>query len=168
MKTIVFFNSIVLVSFFAACNQGLNPNSAVDEGFGGTLTFSSRLPPPDSLRDLRVVAIPYLPIDTTFSTVLYKITQGIISYSPAQITAADSGTTVPYEMLVKPATYYYIAVVQQYGSDVYTQWRVVSIYGYSPSSPEPKSITVEPDHFVKGINFTVDFYNIPPQPFTVQ
>ena len=159
--------SICTLLIGAGCNEGLNPDSAVVEGFGGTITYISKIPPADSLRDLRVVAVPYYPIDTTFSSILLKVTQGIISYSPATIAAGDSGTVNHYQMVVKPGTYNYVAVVQQYGSDVFTQWKVVSVYGATHGTTAHAVVVVNNNTFIDHINFVVDFYHLPPQPFAV-
>jgi hypothetical protein len=153
---------VTAVALLPGCNEGLNPNDVTEEGFGGTITFASALPPPDSLRDLRVVAVPYYPVDTTFSSVLYKVTKGIIAHSPSRIEAGDAGTSISYALYVPPKVYYYIAVVQQYGSDVFTQWHVVAVYG---TGGTPKPVVVMKNSFVTGIDLTVDFYHLPPQPF---
>jgi len=159
---------IVGAVFFAGCDsQGLNPNNVNEPGFGGTISYVSNIPPADSLQDLRVVAVPYFPIDTLPQLLIEKIVQGIIPFSSDMRVTAVSGTTASYEFYLKPQTYYYIAVVQQYGADVFSQWRVVSIYGYSPSTPNPRSITVQDEQFTTGVNFVVDFYHVPPQPFKV-
>ncbi len=165
---IKFYSFISITALlFLGCGEGLNPDTVVDPGFGGTITFVSHPPPQDSIKDIRVVAVPYFPVDTTFSDILFKVTQGIISYSPSQIAIADSGKTMQYQLFVKPQTYFYIAIVQQFGADIYTQWRVVSIYGYSPHHPSPKSVKIENNTFINDVNFIVDFNHLPPQPFKV-
>ena len=144
--------------------QGLNPNNVSEPGFGGTISYISKIPV-DSLQDLRIVAVPYFPVDTTFEEVLAKIIDRVIAYSENITSTADSGKSVEYKLYVKPQTYSYVAIVQQYGSNELHDWRVVSVYGYSPSILNPKSVVVRDGDFTKGINFTVDFYNLPPQPF---
>lgn len=157
--------SFIIFILFSGCDKGLAPVSAtvVSPGFGGTITYKSKIPPPDSLFDLRVVAVPYYPIDSLFQNILLKVFSGEIAYSPNSLSTADS--TIKYSMFVFPKTYYYVAVMQQYGPLIFTDWRVVGIYGYSPASPTPKSVTVPDGKFIEGINMDVDFYNLPPQPF---
>jgi hypothetical protein len=145
----------------------LNPNDVSDPGIGGTISYISTIPPSDSLLDLRVVAVPYFPVDTLPQALIGKVVEGIIPFSGDIRATAISGTTASYELYLRPQTYYYIAVVQQYGTDVFSQWKVVSVYGYTPSTPNPLSVSVLDEHFTTGINFTVDFYNVPPQPFKV-
>lgn len=163
--TLLFLTALFLTAPFSGCDGGLDPDSVVEPGFGGTITYISRIPPPDSLKDLRIVAVPYYPVDTLFQPLIIKVIEGIIPFSADIRSGADSGKTVTYEMFLKPKTYYYIAIVQQYGIDVFSQWKVVSVFQQSPSDPTPRIITVEDGKFTKNIHFTVDFYNLPPQPF---
>lgn len=159
---------ITVIFLLSGCDEhGLNPDNVDESGFGGTISFVSKLPPPDSLFDIRIVAVPYFPVDTLFQPIILKVLDGVIPFSENFKQSADSGKTIRYELFVKPQTYYYVAVVQQFGIDVFSQWKVVSVYGYGPSDPNPKIIAVEDGKFTRNINFTVDFYDLPPQPFRV-
>jgi len=155
---------------FGCDEQGLNPNDSAanvesETGFSGTITYVSKIPPEDSLRDLRVIAVPYFPVDTSFGEVFLKVINGIIVFGDNIKSTADSGKTVEYKLLAKPQTYYYVAVVQQYGTVIVQDWRVVSVYRDSLSSSTPDTVTVKEGEITTGINFVVDFYNLPPQPF---
>jgi hypothetical protein len=156
--------SVVIFTTFGCNDQGLNPNTYRDPGISGTITFSGVIPGADSLWDLRVVAVPYYPIDSSYAVLLSKVISGVIPFSENLSTQVQPLGTVNYVLLLKPQVYQYIAVVQQYGQDITKQWRVVDIYGDSPSTPQPQSILVEEGKLITGINFTVDFYNLPPQP----
>lgn len=159
--------SICGMFFFSGCDErGLNPNDVSEPGFGGTIAYVSKLPSNDSLHDIRIVAVPYFPVDTTFGLIFTKIVEAIIPFSESLSATADSGKTIQYQMFVKPQTYYYVAVVQQYGMNPFVDWRVISVYGYTSANPNPKIVTVEEGEFTISINFIVDFYNLPPQPFT--
>ncbi|MDD8018293.1 MAG: hypothetical protein PHP42_07955 [Bacteroidota bacterium] len=149
----------------AGCNEGLQPISLEETGFGGTISFVSKLPPPDSLFDFRIVAVPYYPIDTTFTQILIKILNDSIAYSPSTIQTLDSGSIVRYKMLVKPKIYRYVACVQQYGPDSFKQWKVVGIYGFTTVNSAPSSVVVKDGIFTNSIDMVVDFYHLPPQPF---
>ena len=160
--------SILTVLFGAGCSEhGLNPDTFKDPGFSGTISFEGAIPPADSLRDLRVVAVPYYPIDTVFQTIILKIIEGTIPFGENISAKAVSGTSVRYEMQVKPQTYPYVAVVQQFGADVFSQWKVVSVFGLNKTGTVPGSVLVEDGKVTQNINFTVDFYNLPPQPFRI-
>lgn len=150
------------------CDKGISPSDTpqVKPGFGGTITYVSSPPPRDSLIEVRIVAVPYYPVDTVVGTLILKIAQGIIRTSDTlQLSSIDSGKTQRYEFLLPPGEYKYVAVVQLYGQFYFEDWRVISIYGFSPSTPFPRPITVAVDKFQTGIDFIVDFKNLPPQPF---
>jgi hypothetical protein len=158
---------LVVSAILSGCDKGLDPNAVTEPGFGGMITYIGPLPPSDSLKDLRIVAVPYFPVDTLFQPLILKVIDGVIPFSGDIRSGAESGKSVPYEMFLKPQTYYYIAIVQQFGLDVFSQWKVVSVYQVSPSDPTPKVLKVEDGKFISNINFTVDFYRLPPQPFRV-
>ncbi len=159
----IFFAGIL---FLSACKeQGLDPNDAVEPGFGGTITVNGPIPPADSLFDLRIVAVPYYPIDTLVQPLILKVVGGEIPFSENYRPRIASGAVITYDLFVRPKTYHYIAVVQQYGIDVFSQWRVVGVYGQMNTSQTPLSVTVGDGKFIRNINITVDFYRLPPQPF---
>lgn len=150
------------------CDKGISPSDTpeVKPGFGGTITYVAPPPPRDSLIQLRIIAVPYYPIDTVVATLIDKIVRGVIPYSDTlQLSSIDSGKTQRYEFFIPPAEYKYVAVVQQYGLLLYEDWRVVSVYGFSQLAPFPRPVTVAADKFQTGIDFVVDFRNLPPQPF---
>ena len=94
---------------------------------------------------------------------IQKILLGVIPYSDTlQLSSIDSGKTQPYKFFVPPGEYKYVAIVQLYGALIFEDWRVVSIYGFPPS---PLPITITPEKFQTGVDFIVDFKNLPPQPF---
>jgi len=162
VSTVIF--SLVLVS---GCDQsGLNPETYQEPGFSGTIAFTGSIPPPDSIRDLRIVAVPYYPVDTTFAELFDKIVnKGIIPFSESLSGKVLPNSTIEYVMNVKPQEYRYVAVVQMYGLNFLNDWRVVSVFGYTSSDPNPKTVKVADGVQTKGVNFTVDFYSLPTQPF---
>lgn len=62
------------------------------------------------------------------------------------------------------STFQYVAVAMQYGSNIYTDWKVVGAYGYLHGVGAPKSVVIPQNTFVSGININVDFENTPPTP----
>ncbi|NUN69090.1 MAG: hypothetical protein HUU02_05215 [Bacteroidetes bacterium] len=165
--TLLRTGTLLLFLFLSSCDKGLDPSNVSEPGFGGTITYAGPLPPPDSLRDLRIVAVPYYPIDTLFQPLIMKVLDGVIPFSADIRSSAVPGMTVPYTMFLKPKTYYYIAVVQQFGFDPFSQWKVVGVYTALPSDTIPQSLRIPDGTFVHDVNITVDFYNLPPQPFRV-
>ncbi len=160
------YSILLFTIIFLGCDKGISPSDIpqIKPGFGGTVTYISSPPPRDSLVQLRIVAVPYYPIDTVVDTLIKKIVLGVIPFSDAlQLSNVDSGKTQRYEFFLPPGEYKYVAVVQQYGILILKDWRVVSIYGFSQSTP--RSVTVTEGKFQTGIDFIVDFKNLPPQPF---
>lgn len=165
--TLFHYCLFLLIVLLPACDQGLDPDAVSEPGFGGTITYAGAFPPADSLRDLRIVAVPYYPIDTLFQPIILKVVNGIIPFSADLRTAAVPGQSIPYSMFLKPKTYYYIAVVQQYGIDPFSQWKVVGVHTAAPADTVPKAVSVPDGMFVRNVDITVDFYRLPPQPFRV-
>lgn len=168
-KSAYLFFVILLILPSAGCDrEGLNPNVYQEPGISGRIIFAGALPPPDSLRDLRIVAVPYYPVDTTFAELFDKIVnKGIIPFSEGMAGQAAAHGIVPYHMNVKPQTYYYVAAVQLFGVNFLQDWRVVGIYGYTAANPAPEPVTVREGKISDNIDITVDFYSLPVQPFTL-
>ncbi len=162
-KKLLLLLSVSLLS--VGCDEeGLNPDEFQEPGFSGTITFAGTIPPRDSIDDLRVVAVPYFPIDTTVAELITKILNQTIPYSGSLSDQVAANTAIQYEMFVKPDTFKYVAVAQLFNSaNPFQDWRVVSIYGNSATNPSP--VVVIDGEMKKNINFSVDFYNLPPQPF---
>lgn len=159
---------IVILLYLSGCDQsGLNPNEYQEPGFSGSITFTGTIPPPSTLRDLRVVAVPYYPIDTLVSDFILKILSPvkIIAYSDDLSKNVSVETATQYQVFALPKTYYYIAVAQLFSEKIFEDWRVIGIYGYSENSPNPAPVVVVDGKMTKNINITVDFDHVPPQPF---
>ena len=162
-------NSITALYFavlFAGSNRGLaptQPSSSVQMGFGGTVRFVSAWPPSDSVFDVRVVAFSNYPP----SNILTEVSSG-----QAKVYPALGANKVPLFVdslsytfyLDSAATFRYVAVVIQNGSNYLQDWKVVGAYGYSHGAGQPDSVVVTPGSFVNGINIDVDFKNTPPNP----
>lgn len=164
MKNSLFI--LLCVVFLLGCDKGISPNdSLVDRkpGFAGSVAFVSSWP--SNVLEMRIVAVPYYPVDSTVSELIGKFLNGVIKSSDPLSVIGDSGSVQQYTFFLDPGNYEYVAIVQRYGQNYYTDWRVISIYGYTAEHPTPKQVTVQPFQFITGIDFTVDFNNLPPQPF---
>ncbi len=153
-----FFLLAVLVT---GCDNGLSPDLAsIDPGFSGTLRVVSDFPPPDSVRDLRVVAFKvYPPKD-----IVFEVLSGRAVFSESL--KADS-VVIPY-IVQQPGIegkYPYVVVARQYGPDVMNDWHVVGVYTKTNDPKKPDGIIIKPNQVTKGIDITIDFYHLPPQPF---
>ena len=163
-----YFLILLFAIISAGCDKGISPSGTgeMKPGFGGMITYASTPPPPDSLIQLRIIAVPYYPIDTVVAIFVQKISDGTIPFSDAlPLTDIDSGKRQQYDFFLPPREYKYVAVVQQYGDLIFEDWRVVSIYGFTESTPFPAPVTVSADKFQIGVDFLVDFKHLPPQPF---
>jgi hypothetical protein len=140
----------------SACDHGLEPPPAVKPGFSGRITYVGNWPPADSIYLLAVVAFKTFPP----TNILADILSGNAVYDTSLSRNVESQD---YQILTDPATFQYIVVAQQYGPDIFSQWRVIGVYSDNPSQGTPKSVVISPEMFVTGIDITVDFDHLPPQ-----
>ncbi|MBN1449297.1 MAG: hypothetical protein JXA28_15330 [Bacteroidetes bacterium] len=155
--TILFATGLLL----ASCDHGLDPGEALGEpGFSGTITVRGSWPPQDSVRQLRVVAFRKYPS----ADVLSEVLSGNAVYTDE---LPYGETTIPYT-LQDPSyngVFDYIAVAQNYGPDLFTQWRAVGVYTITGDVESPSPVDLGSGRFVEGVDIVVDFVNLPPQPF---
>ena len=151
---------IVLVPL--GCDSGLAPETALvpPHGLSGTIYFS-HWPPADSLKDLRLVAFRNYPSGNIVSEIL----SGNARYTD---TLKPFGTdSIRYTLNLEPlppGSYHYIAVAQQYGMNLYTDWRVVGLYRDRADTTRPGTVVVPEGETVKGIDIMVDFRKVIPPP----
>jgi hypothetical protein len=62
-------------------------------------------------------------------------------------------------------TFAYVAVAWQFGPNIQSDWRAVGVYTATGDVTRPTPITIYNGRFTDGIDITVDFKNLPPQPF---
>jgi len=164
-NSIAFSLSFLCLFLVPGCDQGLAPESASNtvtrpHGISGMIHFRN-WPPQDSVVDLRLVSFKGQPSQNLVSDVLNgkaKYTATLLPYG------ADS---ISYTLLLAPlapGTFAYTAVAQQYGPNLYTDWRAVGVYHAPNDTTRPGAIFVPPDSVVRGINITVDFQHPPPTP----
>ena len=70
-----------------------------------------------------------------------------------------------FVMELDPGYYEYVAVAQQYGPSLFTDWLAAGQYDTLFSDDLPTAITVSEGELLEDINIDVDFDNLPPQPF---
>ncbi|MCS7000249.1 MAG: hypothetical protein RML15_08290 [Bacteroidota bacterium] len=159
--------AIVLVLVFSGCDGGLDPTALPPEAIisgrllvrGGKETY----PPPDSLRDLRVVAFRTIPRD---SSVIAAVLSGQAYFTQTPVIDSTHYTiTIPFgENTPEPLRLEYIAVAQLYGPNLFGDWRVVGVYA-TDTLWTPRALTVSRGERRTDIDITIDFRNPPPQPF---
>lgn len=161
MRTAVFALVFVSALLAVACDHGLSPEAAdVDPGFGGTLRVTGSWPPADSVRDLRVVAFRnYPPKD-----ILSEVINGSAVFSDALPYGENS---IPYTIQDEnlDGTFAYVVVAQNYGEDPFQDWRAVGVFTTTGDVTQPSAVDLGSGLFVPSVDITVNFYDLPPQPF---
>ena len=147
---------LCFVLALSACDHGLEPPPKAKPGFGGRITYKGKWPSPDSIELLAVVAFKQFPP----TNIIADILSGNALYDTA---LARNVQFQDYQLFTDPATFEYIVVAQQYGPDIFSNWRVVGVYSDDPLGVAPKAVDVRSDTFIPDVNITVDFDHPPPQ-----
>lgn len=151
----------VILMIATACEHGLSPLEArSDPGISGILHIRSVWPPADSVRDLRVVAFrKYPPND-----ILSEVITGSAVFSDELPYGEEE---IPYIITTESLSgmFEYIAVAQNYGDDLFQDWRAVGVYTISGDVETPTAVDLGEGVFLRDIDIDVDFYDLPPQPF---
>lgn len=153
---------LLFIILLAGCDHGLSPNDAAEEpGFGGTITLLSSWPPADSVKDLRVVAFRNYPPQN----LVLEITQGTAVYTDTTLLPLRARIAYAIRKSTVTGPFQYIVVAQQYGNNIFSDWRVVGVFSLVNDKTRPGAIDIPQGRFLTGIDIPVDFYNLPPQPF---
>jgi len=159
LSTVAGLASAIALLFHAGCDHGLSPEMGIT-GFEGRIRVLSSWPPADSLLALRVAATrDYPPRD-----VLTEYLQGTLVFSD-ELPRGQSAFDYRVRQENIAGVFKYFIVVQQFGSNPFEDWRVVGVYAPSGDSSKPGEVDFKDGRWVSGIDITVDFYNLPPQPF---
>lgn len=166
IKKILYSCCVLLVVVLCSCG-GLEPLPPKEEsmftGISGTVTFTggAALWPKDSIYDLRVVAFEKKP--TVANDILVSLLSSTAVISEIAPFRVDS---FEYNIEIKnaPKTYTYIVVAMQVGPNIQNDWRMLDVYSETKNPEAPSPLTIEPNKR-SIISFTVDFSNLPPQPF---
>lgn len=144
-----------LAAGLAACDHGIEPPELLPAGVvRGTVHYPTGYwPPSDSLRDLRFVALRFMPRDTSDLLQLNKL---IASGTLKRYLPPDS-TDVFLIGNVRPGVFVYSGIVQNFGRGA-LDWRPVTIYEENDGLFEVRSGDTT------DISLTVDFRNLPPWP----
>ncbi|MFH0992170.1 MAG: hypothetical protein V1799_19390 [bacterium] len=157
---------------FAACDGGLEPpteDSITQEpGISGLITFEKNTwPPADSLIGMWIFASQLYPLDSVL------ILTGLFSDPPKILLYPDLSTSLPlyvdsisYRFKLPPGLYRYIGIIQQMKPELAVRsLRVVGVYASTADPSQPVSVSIGNSQLVRNINFHINFYKIPPQPF---
>jgi hypothetical protein len=160
-----------LFFFYSGCDTGLEPPTG-ESGFSGVIRFTN-WPPADSVRELRVVAFEEYPTDS--SGIISALLSGRAAVYPSDLSSKGSlpkfVDTVSYTFNTKNGInlqvqeYAYVVVAQQYGPNIFTDWRPAGVYTTQPNSFEPALVRVLLHRIATNIDIQVDFHNPPPKPW---
>lgn len=152
---------VTVALVLSGCNEGLAPRIETS-GISGVIRYKN-WPPPDSLRDLRLVAFKQFPP----TNIILDVLQGrAIVYPGIGDTAlvpfyVDS---LIYSAPLPAGRYEYVVIAQQYGPNVFTDWRPVGQYDLDSNYAVPSPVIVYEGATTRFIDFNVDFRNPPPFP----
>lgn len=123
MRVVERIAAVFLLLLFTGCDGGLEPVQPPPFGtVKGIVTYEGTWPPADSLRDLRFVAMRITPKSVADLTDLNNIV-----YTEKGLKRNVERDT--FEISTIPnGTYPYCGVAQQYGRNLFTDWRPVGLY----------------------------------------
>ncbi|MBI5474127.1 MAG: hypothetical protein HY961_17465 [Ignavibacteriae bacterium] len=153
--------AFLLVLTVSSCDEGIKPPPFT--GFSGVIRYRN-WPPADSLRDLRIVAFRNFPPRSIFEEVLNGravVYPGLLDTFALPL-YVDS---MKYHIEAPLGRFEYIAVAQQYGPNIFTDWRPVGQYDLDTNLAVPSPIEIKQDVETQDIDINVDFQNPPPRPF---
>lgn len=143
----------VLILLCTGCDSGLEPPAEAQVGvIDVQITYEgdSTWPPPDSLHDLRFVAMRFVPTDTAdFLQLNRMVFSGRLRYNVASDTARISD--------VAAGPFLYSGVAQKFGTDVFA-WRPVGLV-----ESDDGVFFVRPGE-TTHVEVRVDFHDPPPFP----
>jgi len=162
MRSLMTAIAFTALAMLPGCDEGLAPDPPVSElpGFSGTVSVISEWPTSDSVRDFRVVAFRSYPP----SDIRTEVINGTAVFSDelAYATTQQQYTIANAQL---HGVYEYIVVAQQYGANLFMDWRVVGVFTTSGDVTQPSSVDLGTGRFLRGIDIEVDFDSLPPQPF---
>ena len=158
--------SICVILCFAflmlTCDHGIEPPHAEKSktGLSGTVYFSNWGSAGHTER-LKIVFFTDFPP----RNIIDEVNKGRAKYYPVNLVASLplGNESTNYEMILNAGEYKYISVAQQYGTNVYNDWRSVGQYNEMPGDSLPSPVTVLQDSVIQHIDIFVDFANLPPQ-----
>ncbi len=157
--------AVVLLSVIAccivSCDSLVPPEPVGFTGVRGTITFVGGEAgwPSDTILDMRVVLFEKAP--AAADSILPFILSGRAAFG-SSIPLRVAGAPYLVEVSNAPREFGYVVVAMQTGPNVLQDWRMAALYSLDGTTPAPVAIRRGQE---VQLNFTVDFSNLPPQPF---
>jgi hypothetical protein len=163
MKSILVLCIGCLIAAICSSCDGLVPRDVVQPGvLSGSITITGGTEawPTDSALTLVVVAFDNVP--TEASAVFGDVLAGRALFQTLTPLRQEN-YRYRLEVASPPRTFRYVAVALQVGPDISRDWRVLAVRTVD-SGLSPAEVTIGVGQ-TRTENFTVDFSNLPPQPF---
>jgi len=158
----------VLLLIVPSCDTGLSPLNE-PSGFRGVVRFRN-WPPPDSVRELRIVAFETIPTDST--SIFAALLNGTAAVYPVLerqlprfVDSIEYEFTTKTGINLKVSNYQYVILAWQYGPNIFTDWQPAGVYDAQRNSFEPAAVRVLLHRIIPNININVDFHNHPQWPW---
>ena len=158
--------SVCTVLGLASCGGGLEPYPIPEDftGFRGTVTFTGDVTswPTDSIYNLVVVAFEEQP--DSVADILPAVLGGRAVFStslPLFVPSATYQIELPAD---RERTFRYVVVGMQDGPVITQDWTMLAVHAVDNDPSRPDSVVIKPG-VTSMVDFTVDFANLPPQPF---
>jgi len=159
---------LVGVLLLPSCDTGLSPLNE-PSGFRGVVRFRN-WPPPDSVREIRIVAFERYPTDSAGIIATLLAGQAAVYPElerrlPRFVDSIEYEFTTKKGLNLKVTNYQYVIVAQQYGSNVLADWRPAGVHSRRPNSFDPAPVRVLLHRIIPNIDIDVDFNTPPPRPW---
>ena len=161
MRSNPLLSMVFAIIFMAACNQGLAPPDK-PTGFEGTIYYSNWDSAGSVVNLKLVVCKNYPPAD-----IVSEVLSGEAKAYPPELSQSlpINMDSTAYTMEIEAGYYEYIIVAQQFGNNVYEDWRAVGQYDITPQDSLPAPVTIKDGEILESIDIFVDFEHLPIQPF---
>lgn len=161
MKNQKIIFTIFLLVILLACDHGIAPKPA-QTGISGTIYYKN-WPPLEQILLLKLIIFEDFPPENIIDEVIGGRAIIYPENLPTSLLLDVDSSFFLIEM--DTGTYDYVVVAQQYGPDLYNNWRAVGQYDTTPQDSIPTRLTVNQDEMLNNINIYVDFDSLPIQPF---
>jgi hypothetical protein len=169
MQKLLFTITIIAVLvFISGCDKGIEPLPAPPSGptgFSGKVTFTGAWPADVTRTHIIVFKNPIERI-TDFSIQNLAFVVDPITYNSTEF-SYSSETNNLLSLTLTAGIYKYIVVAQSKTPTLSlnrNDWIVVGLYYKDGDMSKPEEMTINQGEITTGINITVDFNNLPPQP----
>ncbi len=147
------------------CDKGLEPPLEGDVILRGRVDFAGGVdswPERDSIYDLRVAAFQEYPPESLVGDIVEQRAWFTDDSLATFQESVDWEITIPSP---GPARIAYLVVAMQNGPNIFEDWIAVGVHAPADQRDQPTVIQLQPGAIIEDIVLTVDFDDLPPQPF---